>query len=88
MLNLYCKYNKGGERRHKMPTVAIRLSKDEAKALNTIVRLTERTKTYILREALNNYLKEYADYQIALDRLNDKSDEIISTKEMRKLIGA
>jgi len=71
-----------------MPTVAIRLSKDEAKALNTIVRLTERTKTYILREALNNYLKEYADYQIALDRLNDKSDEIISTKEMRKLIGA
>ncbi|MBA7465780.1 hypothetical protein ES707_00952 [subsurface metagenome] len=71
-----------------MPTVAIRLSKDESKALNTVVRLTERTKTYILREALHNYLKEYADYQIALDRLNDKSDEIVSTKEMRKLIGA
>jgi len=70
-----------------MPTVAIRLSKDESKALNTIVRLTERTKTYILREALNNYLKEYVDYQIALDRLNDKDDAIIFTKEMRKLIG-
>jgi len=68
-----------------MPTVTIRLSKDESKALNIIVRLTKRTKTYILREALHNYLKKYADYQIALGRLNDKDDAIISTKEMRKL---
>lgn len=71
-----------------MLTVAIKLSKNESKALNAIVLLTEKTKTYILREALHNYLKEYFDYQIALDRLNDKSDEIISTKELRKLIGA
>jgi len=70
-----------------MPTIAVRLSKGESKALNSVVRLTERTKTYILREALRSYLKEYVDYQIALDRLNDKDDAIISTKEMRKLIG-
>jgi predicted DNA-binding protein len=69
-----------------MPTVAIRLSENESKALNRVVRLTERTKTYILREALRNYLREYVDYQIALDRLNDTTDEIISTKEMRKLL--
>jgi len=71
-----------------MPTIAIRLSKDESKVLNSVARLTERTKTYILKEALHNYLRNYIDYQIALDRLNDRSDEIISTKEMRKLIGA
>lgn len=70
-----------------MPTIAVRLSKGESKALNSVVRLTERTKTYILKEALHSYLKEYVDYQIALDRLNDKDNAIISTKEMRKLIG-
>jgi len=71
-----------------MPTVAIRLSEGESKVLNRVVRLTERTKTYILREALHNYLREYVDYQIALDRLNDTTDEIISTKEMRNLLRA
>jgi len=70
-----------------MPTVAIRLSDQEFKVLNSITRVTERTKTYILKEALRNYLREYVDYQIALDRLNDVRDEIISTKEMRKLLG-
>jgi predicted DNA-binding protein len=71
-----------------MPTVAIRLSESESKVLNRVVRLTERTKTYILREALHNYLREYVDYQIALDRLNDTTDEIISAKEMRNLLRA
>ena len=70
-----------------MPTITMRLSNEESKILNSITRVTERTKTYILREALHNYLKEYVDYQIALDRLNDVSDEIISSKEMRKLLG-
>jgi len=70
-----------------MPTVTIRLSDQEFKVLNSITRVTERTKTYILKEALRNYLREYVDYQIALDRLNDVRDKIISTKEMRKLLG-
>jgi len=75
------------QRRREMPTITMRLSNEESKILNSITRVTERTKTYILREALHNYLKEYVDYQIALDRLNDVRDEIISTKEMRKLLG-
>ena len=29
------------------------------------------------------YIKEYADLQIALDRLNDPADPVISLQEMR-----
>jgi hypothetical protein len=31
--------------------------------------------------------EEYAEYQIALDRLNDKDDEILTGKELRACFG-
>jgi len=33
---------------------------------------------------LEQYLDEYADYQIALDRLRDKQDKIITSEDLRK----
>ena len=33
------------------------------------------------------YLEEYADYLIALERMNDKDDRIVSAGEMRELLG-
>lgn len=69
-----------------MSTVSIRLPNGMAKALDAITRETERPKTFILKKALESYLEEYADYQIALDRLTDKNDLIISSKELRKAL--
>ena len=57
------------------------------KILNELEILTneiDRSRTYIIRKAIETYLQEYADYQIALERLNDKDDEIISSEEMRE----
>jgi RHH-type rel operon transcriptional repressor/antitoxin RelB len=45
---------------------------------------TERSKSFHVQKAIEFYIKEQADYQIALDRLNDTSDSIISTSEMRR----
>ncbi len=47
----------------------------------------ERSKTFIIRKAIESYLQEYVDYLIALDRLRDKDDEIISSDEMRERLG-
>ena len=41
----------------------------------------------MIRKAIEEYLREYADYLIALERLNDKDDAIISDAEMRELLG-
>lgn len=54
------------------------------KKLDEVCKETQRDKTFIFLKALEKYFEEYVDYQIALDRLNDKDDPIISSREMRK----
>ncbi len=68
-------------------SVSVRLPEDTAKALDELARATERSKTYLILKALETYLAEYADYQVALDRLRDKDDPVISATELRKRLG-
>ncbi len=65
--------------------VSVRLPEDIAKRLNELARALERPRTYIVTKALREYLVEYEDYLIALHRLNDKNDRVISEKELGKL---
>lgn len=68
-------------------SVSVRLPDRIARALADLARATDRPKTYFIEKALETYLAEYADYQVALDRLRDKDDAIISSAELRKRIG-
>ena len=68
-------------------TVSIRLPESTAKALDELAKATERSKTYFILKALEAYLEEYADYQVALERLRDKDDPVISAGELRKRLG-
>jgi RHH-type rel operon transcriptional repressor/antitoxin RelB len=71
-----------------MPTaVSIRLPKELSQALDDLAASLDRPKTYLVRKALETYLAEYADYQIALDRLRDKDDAVLSSAEMKKSLG-
>ncbi len=65
-------------------SVSLRLPDEVVTQLNEVATNIDRSKSYLIKKAIERYLEEYADYQIALDRLNDKDDEIISSKEMRK----
>jgi RHH-type rel operon transcriptional repressor/antitoxin RelB len=64
--------------------VSVRLPRELAEQLDQISKETERSRSYIIQKALESYIDAYADLQIALDRLHDKSDPIISGKELRK----
>ena len=64
--------------------VSVRLPKNLADQLDSISRETERSRSFIIQKALESYIEDFADLQIALDRLHDKGDEIVSSKEMRK----
>ncbi len=68
-------------------SISVRLRKEVAKALEELAKVTERPKTFLIRKALEAYLAEYADYQIALDRLRNKDDAIISGAKLRKRLG-
>jgi RHH-type rel operon transcriptional repressor/antitoxin RelB len=69
-------------------TVTIHLQLDEEiiKKLEDMAKTTQCSKSHLIREAIEHYVVEYADYQIALDRLNDPHDEIISSEHMRELL--
>jgi predicted DNA-binding protein len=68
--------------------ISLRLPEDINDQLEEIAVNTDRSKSYLIRKAIERYLDEYADYRIALDRLDDKDDEIISAKELRKRLAA
>jgi RHH-type transcriptional regulator, rel operon repressor / antitoxin RelB len=67
--------------------ISVRLPKELLKRLDAVAEETERPRTYIIQKALEAYIEEYADLQIALDRLHDKTDAIVSGKELRKSLG-
>ena len=64
--------------------VSVRLPDDLTKTLETLAKAIDRPKTYLIKKAIETYLEEYVDYQVALDRLRDKDDEIITGAELRK----
>lgn len=67
--------------------LAVRLDKDIESRLEKLAKETHRPKSYYVREAVRLYLDEQEDYEIALSRLHDHSDNIISSDEMRKRLG-
>ena len=67
--------------------VSVRLPADLAKRLDGVAKETERPRSYIVQKALESYLEDYADLQIALDRLHDTTDPVVSGKELRKSVG-
>jgi len=65
-------------------SVSVRISDDLVKKLDDLAKETERSRSFLIQKALEAYLDEIADYQVALDRLHDISDPVISIDEMRK----
>lgn len=72
---------------HMNTAMSIRLPKFLAKKLEAVAKDTERSKTFHVQKALETYLEDYADLQIALDRLHDPTDPLISGKELRQELG-
>jgi RHH-type transcriptional regulator, rel operon repressor / antitoxin RelB len=67
--------------------ISVRLPKDLVKRLDGVAKETERPRSFIIQKALKSYIEDFTDLQIALDRLHDQSDPIISGKELRKSLG-
>ena len=67
--------------------ISIRIPEELAKRLDDVATETERPRSYIIQKALESYLEDFADLQIALDRLHDKTDTVISSKELRESLG-
>jgi len=67
--------------------ISIRLPDELADHLKGIAKETDRPRSYIIQKAIEVYLEDYSDLQVALDRLRDKADTVITSKELRKSLG-
>lgn len=65
-------------------SLSVRISKPLAKELDEVAKSTERSRSFHIQQALKSYLKEQADLQIALDRLQDSTDPVVSMEDMKK----
>jgi RHH-type rel operon transcriptional repressor/antitoxin RelB len=64
--------------------ISVRISDELASKLSEIAKETERPKSFHIQKALESYLTEIADLQVAYDRLHDTTDPVISIEDMRK----
>ena len=67
--------------------LSVRLPDDLVRKLEGIANETERSRAFHIQKALEAYMEDYADLQIALDRLRDQTDHVVSSKDMRKRLG-
>ncbi len=64
--------------------ISVRIPDKLASKLSEISKETERPKSFHIQKALAAYLAELADIQVAIDRLHDTSDPVVSVEDMRK----
>jgi RHH-type transcriptional regulator, rel operon repressor / antitoxin RelB len=62
--------------------LTVRLTDGVALKLSEIAEETERPKSFHVQKALETYLSEIADLQVAYDRLHDTTDPVISIEDM------
>jgi RHH-type rel operon transcriptional repressor/antitoxin RelB len=67
--------------------ISVRLPDNVAKHLGRVAKETERSRSFVVQKAVESYLEDFADLQVAIDRLRDKSDPVVSAKDMRKSLG-
>ncbi|MBW2157899.1 MAG: ribbon-helix-helix domain-containing protein [Deltaproteobacteria bacterium] len=65
-------------------TISVRIPDKLASKLSEISKETERPKSFHIQKALEAYLAELADIQVAIDRLHDTSDPVVSIEDVRK----
>ena len=61
--------------------VATRFPESIIAELDEVARARKRTRAEIIREAVDIYLRDWADYAIALERLHDPHDPILPAAE-------
>ncbi len=68
-------------------TQSVRMPDDLASRLDEVAKSTKRTKSSFIIEALERYLKEREDLEIALSRLRDPGAEWVDHEDVRDELG-
>lgn len=62
--------------------VSIRLPEEIEHRLNQLAEVTQRSKSFYIKEALEQYLEEIEDYYLALERTRKPKRKYLTGKEL------
>jgi RHH-type transcriptional regulator, rel operon repressor / antitoxin RelB len=65
----------------------VRIPDELSDKVEELAQEFDRSKSYIVKKAIEEYIGEYRDAMIAKKRLEDKKDKIITDAEMRRRLG-
>lgn len=68
-------------------TLAIRITPELKERLESIAKSSRRSKAWVVNRALELYLEDLEDVEVADSRVMDTSDEILSVDDFRKQHG-
>lgn len=68
-----------------MPTqITVRLPDEQAVALDAVATALKRSRAEIVRQAVEQYLEDFDDLSVAVERLMDPSDPVLDWDEVRR----
>ena len=67
-----------------MNRITARLSDEMVEALDAAATRLRRSRADVMRQALEQYLEDFDDVSVALDRLNDPSDIILDWDDVKR----
>ncbi len=72
-----------------MAQITARVPDELATALDAAAAQLKRSRANVVRQALEQYLHDFDDLSVALDRLRDPSDPVLDWDEVRReLLGS
>jgi RHH-type rel operon transcriptional repressor/antitoxin RelB len=78
-------YQEGGK--YMSSAISVSIPDNLVRGLEHVAKETERSRSFHIQQAIEAYLEEYAELQIAFERLHEASDPIISLDTMRQQLG-
>jgi len=69
-----------------MSQITARLPDTVLSALDQAARTLHRTRADVIRQAIEAYLEDFGDLSIALERLQDPTDESLDWEEARSAL--
>ena len=67
-----------------MAQITARVPDEVAAALDAAAATLKRSRSEVIRQALENYLEDFDDLTVALERLRDPSDPVLDWDEVRR----
>lgn len=68
-------------------TISVKIKENLLKKIYKLSKTTNKNASYYVNKALEDYIDEQEDIKIALKRLNDNRDLLLSPRQMRKSLG-